>query len=484
MNAQASLTWDLAVLGGGSAGIVAAKTAAQLGARVVLIEAERTGGDCLWTGCVPSKALLAAAGAAADARNAGRFGIHVTGTTVNFTEVMDHVRRSIRRIEPVDSIQALSTEGISVITGRGTFLPSGALDVEGRVVQYCQALLATGASPAIPPIPGLETMPVLTSDTLWDLDVLPERLAILGGGSIGCELGQAFARLGSQVTIIEAAGRILPREDPRAAAAVQRSLVRDGARILPNTTVARVQGSPDGSGSLMLESPGGGTHQVEFDRLLVAVGRTPNTSGLGLDVAGVRRDERGYVLVDRALQTSNRRIWAAGDLTGYPQFTHTAGVHGSLAASNAVLGLRRKVDIIAIPRVTFTDPEVASVGAATWGHTADARISLPTREHVLVDRAVTHDDTDGFACLAIDPRGRIAGAALVGPRAGESLGELTLAVRLGLSARDIAGTMHPYPTYADGAWNAAIDSTKAQLARPWTRRTLTALLKLRRARLR
>ncbi|MDO8732667.1 MAG: FAD-dependent oxidoreductase [Actinomycetota bacterium] len=484
MNASLLATWDLAVVGGGSAGIVAAKTAAQLGASVVLIEADRTGGDCLWTGCVPSKALLASAAAASDARNAGRLGIHVASITVDFSEVMDHIRRSIRRIEPVDSIEALNSEGISVISGRASFLPSGAINVDGQLVQYCQALLATGASPTLPSIPGLDACPALTSDSLWDLGALPKRLAILGGGSIGCELGQAFARLGSEVTIIEASSRILPREDPRAADAVQRSLVRDGVRILANRTVSSVHGTFDGAGSLMLAPEGASPLQIDFDRLLVAVGRTPNTSSLELDAVGVHRDERGYVIVDAALRTSNRRIWAAGDLTGHPQFTHTAGVHGSLAASNAVLGLRRKAEVRAIPRVTFTDPEVASVGTATWGRPPGSNTALFTRQHELVDRAVTHDDTDGFACLAMDHHGRIQGATLVGPRAGESLGELTLAVRKGLRTRDIAGTMHPYPTYADGAWNAAIDATKAQLERPWTRRALTALLRFRRALLR
>ena len=484
MTPPAGTVWDLAVIGGGSAGIIAAKTAVQLGASVVLIESHRTGGDCLWTGCVPSKALLASAAAAADARNAARLGIRVTGISIDFSTVMDHARRSITRIEPMDSIQALTAEGISVITGQARFLAPGTLDVDGQLVQYRQALLATGATPTLPPIPGIEAFPALTSDSLWDLDELPSRLAILGVGSIGCELGQAFARLGSQVTIIEASTRILPREDPRAAEAVQHSLDRDGVRVLTGRTASRILGNANGSGSLTLAPDDGHPQEVNFDRLLVAVGRTPNTADLGLEAVGVDRDERGYVFVNAALRTTNSRIWAAGDLTGHPQFTHTAGVHGSLAASNAVLGVRRKADVRAIPRVTFTDPEVAAVGTATWGHEAGSGVRLYSRHHELVDRAVTHDDTNGFASLAVNHKGRILGATIVGPRAGESLGEITLAVRKGLRARDIAGTMHPYPTYADGPWNAAIEAAKAQLERPLPRRTLAAMLRLRRARLR
>lgn len=475
--------WDLVVIGGGSAGIVAAKTASRFGASVVLIERDRPGGDCLWTGCIPSKALLASASAAANARHAARLGVSVTGVAIDFTAVMRHVRTSIQHIEPVDSVTTLTAEGITVITGTARFVGPGVIDVDGQLVRFRQAVIATGATPALPPIAGLDGFPILTSDNLWDLEALPARLAILGGGSIGCELGQGMSRLGTQVTIIEAAPRILPREDVRAAQIVHEALARDGVIILTGQPATRVYGNDNGSGRLAVGLDED-VHEVSFDRLLVAVGRAPSTGDLGLDTVGVRQDERGLIIVNRALRTSNKRIWAAGDLTGYPQFTHTAGVHGSLAASNAVLGLRRKVDTRAIPRVTFTDPEVAAVGAATGELNPASDIRQLTREHASVDRAVTDDDKSGFACLAVDRKGRILGATIVGPRAGESLAEVTLAVRKGMNTRDLAGTIHPYPTYSDGAWNAAIEDVKLQLERPATRRAMNVLVRIRRARLR
>jgi pyruvate/2-oxoglutarate dehydrogenase complex dihydrolipoamide dehydrogenase (E3) component len=480
MTTQSGHVWDLVVIGGGSAGIVGAKTAASLGASVLLIERDRTGGDCLWTGCVPSKALIAAAHAAAAGRSSARLGVKVTGVDVDFAAVMAHVREAIHHIAPVDSVDALEAAGLQVLAGTARFEQGGTLAVDGQRISYRQVLLATGARPAIPPIPGLADVDYLTSDTLWDLDHAPGRLAVLGGGSIGCELGQAFARLGSDVTIIEGLPRILPREDPDASAAVHRALVDDGVRVLTGSPVSAVTGLADGSGRLTVGT-GPDAEDVAFDRLVVAVGRTPRTSDLGLDAVGVERDPRGFVIVDAALRTTNRRVWAAGDLTGHPQFTHTAGVHGSLAASNAVLGIRRKVDLRAVPRVTFTDPEVAAVGSPTSIDDRATGVRVLTREHDLVDRAVAEADMGGFARVAVDGKSRIVGATVVGPRAGETLGELTLAVRKRMRTRDIAGTIHPYPTYSDGPWNAAIDDVQRSFESPGMQRAMGLLLKLRRA---
>ncbi len=465
--------WDLLVIGGGTAGIVGAKTAARLGARVLLVERERTGGDCLWTGCVPSKALLAAAHVAATARSGHRFGIGVADVSVDFPAVMDHVRAAIAHIAPVDSIEALEEAGVSVRTGTARFTGPATADVDGRPVGFRQALVATGAAPAVPPVPGLADVDHLTSDSVWGLTRLPAELVVLGGGSIGCELGQAFARLGSSVTVVEGADRILPREDPRAAAAIERALVEDGAVIHVGSSVARVEPAGGGSGVLHLENG----RQVPFSCLLVAVGRAPRTRDVGLSAAGVEVDDRGFVVVDELLRTTNQRIWAAGDLTGHPQFTHTAGVHASMAASNAVLGVRRKVDLTAVPRVTFTDPEVAAVGLDTH-RLADGLRTLDW-SHSHVDRAVTEGALGGFTSLVVDKRGHVLGATVVGPRAGETLGELTLAITRGLTTRDLAGVTHAYPTYNDGPWNAAISDVQAQLERPTTQRALGTLARVR-----
>jgi len=473
--------WDLLVVGGGTAGIVGAKTAARLGARVALVERHRTGGDCLWTGCVPSKALLAAAGRAAEMRSGRRFGIGVDDVAVHFETVMDHVRGSIESIAPVDSVEALEAAGVRVISGHALFTGPTTISVEGSPAHARRILLATGAAPAMPPIPGLSSTNAYTSEDIWELASLPRRMVVLGGGSIGCELGQAFARLGASVTIVEALPSILPREDPDAATLVRQALAYDGVELLEGHSAVNVAGDRS-SGTVTVQSSET-TREIGYDLLLVAVGRRPRTSDLGLDMAGIATDPRGFVVVDRHLRTTNPRVWAAGDLTPHPQFTHVAGVHGSLAASNAVLGLRRSISPAAIPRVTFTDPEVAAVGAPTWNSSetsATSDVRFVTRQHSETDRAIVEGRTDGFARLATDSKGRIVGATIVGPRAGESISEVTLAVKLGLTTRALAATVHPYPTYADAAWNAAIADVQERLARPTTQRWLGRLVRARR----
>jgi pyruvate/2-oxoglutarate dehydrogenase complex dihydrolipoamide dehydrogenase (E3) component len=470
--------WDLLVVGGGTAGIVGARTAAGLGASVLLVERYRTGGDCLWTGCVPSKALLAAAAAAAGARSAERFGVGVGGVDVDFAAVMAHVKRSIAAIEPDDSIRAVAEAGVRVVHDTARFTASTRADVGGTSVSFRQALVATGSAPVMVPIPGLAEVTAVTSDTVWELSTLPERLLVLGGGSIGCELGQAFARLGARVEIVEAAPRLLPHEDADAAEIIAASLRRDGVGLHTGVAVIGVAPAPGDHGSGVARL-GDGT-QLRFNQILVAVGRRPRSRNLGLDAAGVAVDERGAVRVDARLRTTNHRIWAAGDVTGHPQFTHTAGVHGSLAAANAVLGLRRRAEVTAMPRVTFTQPEVDAVGIGLVDAERHARLTVRTTGHEHVDRAVTDADTDGFTRIVLDPRGRIVGATVVGPRAGEALGELTLAVRRGLRTRDLAATVHPYPTYGYGAWDAAIADARERLGRTAAARAIMALASLRR----
>jgi pyruvate/2-oxoglutarate dehydrogenase complex dihydrolipoamide dehydrogenase (E3) component len=469
--------WDLVVVGGGTAGLVGARTAAALGARVLLVERDRPGGDCLWTGCVPSKALLAAAARAAEARTAGALGVTVGEVSVDLAAVMRHVRAAVAAIEPEDSAESLEAAGVSVLRGSARLTGPRTLDVDGRPTAFRAALLATGATPVLPPVPGLAAAGPLTSETVWDLDVLPGRLVVLGGGGIGCELGQAFARLGAEVTLVEALPRVLPGEDPDASALVAAALEADGVRVLTGTEVTGVAGTPDGPGEVTVRGPGG-ERTVGYDRLLVAVGRRPDTAALDPAAGGVALDDDGYVRVDGTLRTTNPRIRAAGDLTAVSRWTHTAGVHGATAAANAVLGLRRAVDTTAVPRVTFTDPEVAAVGAPTWADGDGPAPRTVTRHADRVDRAVAEGRTEGFSRLALGPRSRVTGATVVGPRAGESLAELVLAVRTGLRTADLAATTHPYPTHADGPWNAALDDVRARLGR--VRPATAAVVRLRR----
>jgi len=470
-----SAVWDLLVIGGGTAGIVAAKTAAGFGASVLLVERRRTGGDCLWTGCVPSKALLTAAHAAADARAASRYGVDVAGVEVDFTRVMTYVRQAITTVQPTDSPAALREAGVHVAQGVARLTGPRTAQVGTDLVGFAQALLATGAAPAVPPIPGLADASPWTSETIWSLPARPTRLLVLGGGSIGCELGQAFARLGSAVTMVEAEPRLLSREDADAAALVTAALIADGVTVRAGAAVTAIT---SGLMGWCAELADGG--EVVFDEVLVAVGRSPRTTELGLDRAGVTVNERGFVQVNSRLQTANPRIWAAGDLTGHPQFTHTAGVHASLAAGNAVLGLRRTVDVATIPRVTFTQPEVAAVGVSAAHAGPQSGLTVRTTQHTELDRAIAEGDVAGFSRLILDGKGRVVGATIVGPRAGESLPEVVLAARHGLRARNLAAATHAYPTYGDGVWKASIDHVQHQLHQPGVHRVTSALRTVRR----
>jgi pyruvate/2-oxoglutarate dehydrogenase complex dihydrolipoamide dehydrogenase (E3) component len=469
--------WDLIVIGGGSAGLVSAYTAAELGARVALVERHRTGGDCLWTGCVPSKSLLSAAGTVAAARRAKEYAA-VGSLDVDFGAVIRHVRSAISTIEPVDSVEALEAAGVTVLRGEAVFTGVSTMMVDGSAQPFLQAMLATGAAPIVPDIPGLADVEPWTTETLWDVESLPERLVVIGGGPVGCEMSQAFARLGSRVTLVEATHRLLPREDPDAGALVEEALRRDGVDVRLGQHVGKVVGEPGGPGEVVLN---GGVTPVGFDAVLVAVGRAARTGGLGLDRAGVLLTSGRAVRVDKHLRTTNPRIWAAGDVTPVPHLTHLASQHGGLATANALLGLRRTVDMAAVPRVTYTDPEVAAVGEPTWASTPRPAPRTVTRHHDHVDRAIAEGRTDGFSRLTLTSNGaRIVGATIVGPRAGESIAEMTLAVRRRMRVTDLAATIHAYPTYADGPWNAAVDEVRRRLAHPRAQQASAAGLAVRR----
>ncbi|MHC0430966.1 dihydrolipoyl dehydrogenase family protein [Streptomyces sp. O3] len=495
--------YDLVVIGGGSAGLTAARTAGRLGARTLLVERARLGGDCLWTGCVPSKALLHTASEVSAARRAGAYGLTAPSGPAGLAAAMAHVRRAIAAVEPHDSAASLRPLGVEVASGAAEFTGPRTLSVAGgtpfagtesggtapggtesggtapddtepggaaREVSFRYALIATGSAPTLAPIAGLAEANPLTSDTVWALTALPGRLVVLGGGPVGCELGQAFARLGSRVTLVEALNRPLPREEPRASATVRAALEADGVRVL---TGYRAEQVADGA----LHGPGG---PVPYDRLLAVTGRRANTAGLGLERAGVRLDARGRLRTDGRLRTTNPRIYAAGDVTGRSALTHLGGVQGAAAAVDALLGVRRRIDYAAVPSVTYTDPEVARVGLTAdeartrYGHGVRVR----TLDHDRVDRAVADGRADGFSSLVLAPRGKIVGATVVAPRAGETIAHLAAAVRLGWTAAQYARTVHPYPTYADGPWHAALQDVYARV--DGARRATDALLGLRR----
>ena len=469
-------SFDFVVLGGGTAGLVAARTAAALGASVAMIERDPApGGDCLWTGCVPSKTFRAAAATVAEARRAAAYGVELVPGPVDFAAVMAEVRSAVATISPVDSVDATTAAGVTVVTGTGRFtgpdeVAVTAVDGSVRRLRFDQAVLATGAGPDVPPLPGLAERGYLTSDTVWDLAALPARLLVLGGGVTGCELAQAFARLGSEVTVVEPGGRLLGEEDPDASALVEAALTADGVEV---RTGRRVQAF-DGAAARLDDNT-----VVEPDQVLVATGRRSRTAHLGLGAVGVALRPNGDVVVDPWLRTTNPRIWAAGDLTGHPRYTHLAGLHGAAVATHAILGLRRRAAAVPAPRVAYTDPEVAAVGlSAAEGRAAGYRVV--TLQHPHVDRAVTEGRTDGFTRLVLDRRGKIRGAIVVSPRAGETIAEATLAIQQGVDVATLTASTHPYPGYSDGLWNAAIGEYQRSLSRPPTRTAIQVLRGLRR----
>jgi len=448
--------------------------AAGAGARVALVESDRTGGDCLWTGCVPSKSLLAAAELAQRVREGERLGIGRGEPTIDFARVMAHVDRARQTIVPHDSEDRLRREGVDVVAAHGRFTMPGEIQADGRSLRHRAAIIATGSSPALPDVPGLAEAGALTTDTIWDLRELPARLAVLGAGPVGCELGQAFARLGSQVTLIEASDRILPAEDQRVSALLAERLEAEGVRIRSGVRATRVTGASGSVNTIEVEDG----DDVKCDRLLVATGRRPRTAKIGLDALGLATDPPGAIAVDERLRTGVRGVYAAGDVTGALPFTHVAAYHARVASVNALFHLRRTVDYAAVPMVTFTDPEVARVGASEaqarerWGD----RAKVAEFDFAGLDRAITADRAHGFVKLIGDRRGRLVGATIAAPAAGESIAEVAAWIAQGEKIDRLSTTVHAYPTFAEGASRAADEYLRRRYARPAARHILRGAL--------
>jgi len=449
INPVPSGRYNLVVIGGGTAGLVAAAGAAGLGAKVALIERRLMGGDCLNVGCVPSKALIRAARAAAEVRDAAAFGVNVpAGTQVDFPVVMERMRRLRADISPHDSAARFRGLGIDVYLGGGRFTGPDTVDVAGHALRFARACIATGARAKAPPISGLEEAGYLTNETIFSLTHLPRRLAVIGAGPIGCELAQAFARFGSEVFLIEAMHGVMPNESPRASEVVRRALLADGVRLLCCGKALAVDKNADGK-HLHVDSHGE-HYDLTVDEILVGAGRTPNVEGLGLEAAGVAFDRSGVTVSD-GLQTTNRRIFSAGDVCSRYKFTHAADAMARIVIQNALFFGRKRASRLVIPWCTYTDPEVAHVGMTP--READERgIAIDTVAIDLanVDRAALDDETAGF--LEVHVRkgtDRILGATLVSRHAGESISELTLAMTAGIGLKSLAGVIHPYPTQAE-----------------------------------
>lgn len=477
-NPTPSPFYDLVVIGAGTAGLICAAGAAGLGARTALIEKDLMGGDCLNVGCVPSKALLRASRAAADTRDLQDFGIRLSGDIqIDFAITMERLRKLRAGISEHDSAARFKGLGVDVFLGAGTFASARSITVAGQSLKFRHAVIATGARAAIPNVPGLSDIRYYTNETIFTLTSLPKRLAIIGGGPIGCELAQAFARLGSAVTILTKGGAIIPREDPDAAALISAALQRDGVEIVAGARITSA--SQNELHTTLAVKTQGTTREVMADAVLVATGRAPNVQSLNLAGAGVKFDARSGVAVDDYLRTTNPRIYAAGDVCSNLKFTHAADAMARIVIQNALFFGRKKASDLVIPWCTYTDPEVAHVGidaaaAATLGAAFDTvKILLGD-----IDRAVLNSQTDGFLKLHVMKKtGQIAGATLVAPHAGEMISEITLAMTAGISLGKIGSVIHPYPTESEIIKRAADTYNRRRLT-PQTRRLLSGIIKV------
>lgn len=447
VNPTPSGRYNMVVIGAGTAGLVTAAGAAGLGAKVALIERSLLGGDCLNVGCVPSKALIRCARAVADVRAAGEFGVRgIDGVQVDFPAIMERMRRLRADISPNDSAQRFSDLGIDVYIGDAKFTGPDTVEVAGKTLRFARACIATGARAVILPIPGLAEAGALTNESVFSLTELPQRLAVIGGGPIGCELAQSFARFGSKVTQFEVNPQILIREDRDAAVRVEKSLVKDGVDLRCGVNIESVSLKGD---TRVIHLKGGGS--VEVDQILMGVGRAPNVEGLGLEQAGVEFDARAGVKVNDKLQTANPKIYAAGDVCSIYKFTHAADFMARIVIQNALFFGRSKASALTIPWCTYTEPEIAHVGM--YPRDAEAQgIAIDTYivELADVDRAILEGDTDGF-CKVHVRKGtdKIVGATLVARHAGDMISEVTLAMVAGVGLGTIAKAIHPYPTTAD-----------------------------------
>ena len=466
--------YHLVVIGAGTGGLVTAAAAAGLGARVALVERSLMGGDCLNVGCVPSKSVIRAARAWHEARAAaGRFGGPRTAGDGDFAAAMGRLREVRAGFAPIDGAPRFAGLGVDVFLGQARFVAPDAVEVDGdrgrARLHFRRAVVAAGARAAVPDVPGLAGSPYYTNETIFSLDRRPAHLVVLGGGPIGCELAQAFARLGTRVTVLDRGARLLAREEPDASAVVERAMARDGVDVWHGAELRRVE-ARGGMSSVLHVRRDGAEHAVEADALLVAVGRAPNVDGLGLAAAGVAHDPVRGVTVDDRLRTSNPRVYAVGDVCSPPgsphKFTHAADFQARLVVQNALFFGRGRASALVTPWVTYTSPEVARVGLTE----AEAReqgvaVDVVTVELADVDRAVIDGEAEGF-CRVLLARGtdRIVGCTLVGAHAGETIGEVTLAMTAKVGLAAIGRTMHPYPTQAEALRKAADQ---------WRRRKLT-----------
>jgi pyruvate/2-oxoglutarate dehydrogenase complex dihydrolipoamide dehydrogenase (E3) component len=464
------MIYDLAIIGAGSGGLSVAAAAAQFGQKVILFEKGKMGGDCLNYGCIPSKALIAAAKQAHVFRTSGPYGISAAESKVDFKKVRAHIRKVIAAIEPNDSAARFEKLGVKVVLSAAKFRDAKTVESRDGVFSAKRFVIATGSRPAVPPIAGLETVPYFTNETIFENTVLPKHLIIIGGGAVGLELAQAYRRLGSAVTVIEAF-EPLAKDDAELTAFVLEGLQADGVKILAHTAIKKISKAKSG---IVIETAGHG--KISGSHLLVATGRAANVEGLNLEAAGVVYTTKG-VTVDKGLRSSQKHIYAIGDVAGGLQFTHVANYHAGLVIRNALfrLPVKNRTDII--PHVTFTDPELAQVGlteaeAQKEFGAAIKVVRWPFHDN---DRAQAEGKTAGLIKAIIGKRGRILGVGIVGANAGELIQPWILAMTEGLKIRAIAGMVAPYPTFGESNRRVAVNYFSGFTSKPWVRRVIRLL---------
>lgn len=475
-----TLTPDVAVIGAGSAGLTVAAVMASFGVPVVLIEKHRMGGDCLNVGCVPSKAILAAAKHAHAIMEGGRFGVHASGSDgkpfdVDFSRVHDHIHEVIGKIAPVDSVERYQGMGVTVLGGEARFSGPQTIEVGNTTIKARRIVIATGSRPAVPPIPGLESVPYLTNESIFDRTQLPGHLIIVGGGPIGLELAQAHRRLGAEVTVIEGA-KVLGREDREAAELVKTALEREGVTILENAKASNVAKAGDGVEVTVDSGEGEAkeTRTITGTHLMIAAGRSVNVEGLDLDKAGIAFDRSG-IKVDAGMRTSNRKVYAVGDVAGGLQFTHVAGYQGALITRNILFRLPIRQNTAILPRTTYTDPEVASIGATQDELEGQSNLRVLRWSFDDNDRAIAERTTEGFIKVFAGKRGKILGAVVVGPKAGEIIALWGLALAKGMKVSDITDWVAAYPTLSEVGRRAAVEYYRGATDHPLVRKAVAFL---------
>jgi pyruvate/2-oxoglutarate dehydrogenase complex dihydrolipoamide dehydrogenase (E3) component len=466
------LNFDVCVIGAGSAGLSLASAAAQLGAKTVLFERGKMGGDCLNYGCIPSKALLAAAHRAQHVREAGSFGIQTSPPEINFSAVMRHVHNVIGQIAPHDSVERFESLGVKVIKAAARFSGNNEVCGGGFAVRAKKIVIATGSTAAVPPIPGLSDIAFLTNESIFNLSKRPDHLLVIGGGPIGIELAQAFRRLGSDVTVFEGA-EILQKDDPDYVNVLRQQLRAEGVTIREGVNITGSRASQE---CVWVKLDDGG-EEIMGTHLLVATGRKPNTDGLDLERAGVAVGRKG-IEVDRRLRTSNPNVYAIGDVTGGPQFTHVASYHAGIAVRNALFRLRAKVDYRALPWVTYTDPELAHVGLTEsqarqrYGDT----VQITQSDFSENDRSRAEQLTEGGVKVITHRNGTVLGATILGGNAGELIAPWALVIEQNRKLKSIAGLVFPYPTRSEVSKAAASKYYAPKLFSKWPKRLVRALL--------